>query len=305
MELGTPALQRYGGQIVGRLKDVVIRAGYHSKPSFLIIGAQKAGTTALHRYLAEHPRITPGFRKEIGFFVPEQFADWPEHPNHRILCLPHATAFDDPRAYRRAAAWYHGHFPWPHRLGPESLTFEATPDYLYYPGAAQRILEYEPAMRLIVLLRNPVERAFSAWQMYRNYGTYRPWIYSPMKEDREFDVAAREEIEKIRANEPADSRGYVRRGLYYDQLLPYFERFDPSRICILDSEQLRSDTSSVIDRVAGFLELPGYGSQKVWDRFHVGEYHSEIPDSCARLLEDFYRAGNRKLYELLGRDLGW
>ena len=77
--------------------------GYYSKPRFLIIGAQKAGTTALFYYLAEHPNIVPSTEKEVGFFAPEIFADWPEHPNHSILCTrggaPH---FTERRAHRAA-----------------------------------------------------------------------------------------------------------------------------------------------------------------------------------------------------------
>jgi hypothetical protein len=72
--------------IAARPRQVAILAGYHSKPAFLVIGAQKAGTTALYYYLAEHPQISPAREKEVGFFVPELVADWPEHPNHQILC---------------------------------------------------------------------------------------------------------------------------------------------------------------------------------------------------------------------------
>src|SRR5262245_36153909 len=77
---------RYGAALSKRARTLAIRMGYHSRPSFLIIGAQKAGTTALHGYLAEHPAIVPAQDKELAFFSPELFSDWPEHPNHAILC---------------------------------------------------------------------------------------------------------------------------------------------------------------------------------------------------------------------------
>src|SRR5256885_4268194 len=93
----------------GHLRTGSLYLGYHSKPKFLIVGAQKAGTTALYYYLAEHPNILPSSDKEIFFFSPELFEDWPEHPNHRILCAQKWTDFFDPRTYPKAAAWYHSH----------------------------------------------------------------------------------------------------------------------------------------------------------------------------------------------------
>jgi hypothetical protein len=299
------ALDRLKGRARRKIKTLLIRAGYHSRPTFLIIGAQKAGTTALYYYLAGHPHIVPPREKEIGFFVPELFADWPEHPSQRILCTRGGTAFDDRRSYRRAAAWYHSYFPLPHQLGRERLTFEATPEYLYYPGVAKRIFEYDPNMKLIVLLRNPVERAFSAWNMYRSFGDYRPFIYAPKKETRDFGVAIRAEIDAIGANKSTRGPGYVRRGLYHEQLMHYFEWFDSGQILILHSVDLERQTSTAVDQVVSFLGLPVHRHGGEWDRVLVGKYDPEIPDSSLRLLRDFYKPYNEMLYQLLDRDFGW
>src|ERR687897_737985 len=83
-------------------------------------------------------------------------------------------------------------------------------------------------MKLVVGLRDPVERAFSAWNMYRHFGDYRPLIYGPKKEVRDFDLAVREEIEEISSGEMKSGPGYVRRGLYYEQLVRYFDFVRPS-----------------------------------------------------------------------------
>jgi hypothetical protein len=288
-----------------RLKTLAIRAGYHSRPSFLVIGAQKAGTTALYYYLAEHPRIVPSRDKELGFFAPELFADWPEHPNHRILCTRGVTAFDDPRSYRRAVAWYHGQFPWPHELGRERLTFEATPEYLYYPRAAKRIFDYDPDMKLIVLLRDPVERAFSAWNMYRSFGGYRPLIYATRRETRDFEPAIQAELEELRTGQNSRDPGYVRRGLYHEQLARYFQLFDRRQILVLDSADLRTSTSTAINQVAGFLGLPEHTREGEWQQVLVGGYDPAMPEPSVRLLREFYAPHNEKLYRLLDRDYGW
>jgi hypothetical protein len=288
-----------------RLKTFAIRAGYHSRPSFLVIGAQKAGTTALYYYLAEHPRIVPSRDKEIGFFAPELFADWPEHPNHRILCTPTGTSFDDSRSYRRAAAWYHGQFPWPHELGRGRLTFEATPEYLYYPRAAKRIFDYDPNMKLIVLLRDPVERAFSAWNMYRSYGGYRPFIYATKRETRDFESAIQAELDELRTDEIPRDPGYVRRGLYHEQLARYFQLFDRRQILVLDSADLRTSTAAVINQVAGFLGVPEHRREGEWQPVLVGGYDPAIPEPGLSVLREFYAPHNEELYRLLDRDFGW
>jgi hypothetical protein len=289
-----------------RLIKLAIRAGYHSKPSFLIVGAQKAGTTALYYYLGEHPQIVASREKEVGFFVPELYADWPEHPHHAVLYSGDGTVFDDRRAYRRALAWYHGHFPLPHRLGRGRLTFEATPDYLYYPRAAERLFRYDSNLRLVVLLRDPVARAFSAWTMRRRWGDYRPLIYAPKREEREFESAIAEEIDEIRSGEARVAEpGYVQRGLYYEQLVRYFAWFDRRQLLVLDSAELEGSTSATVGRVVDFLALPAYPHRHEWPRFFVGEYDSGMPGTGADMLRDFYRPHTERLYELLGRDFGW
>ena len=300
-------LRRYRDTLTNRLHAGLIRVGYHSKPRFLIIGAQKAGTTALYYYLAQHPNIRPSSEKELFFFSPELFEDWPEHPNHRILCAQTRRDFFDPRMYPRAAAWYHSHFPLPHELGRRHITYEVTPEYLYYPAVAERIFKYDPKMKLIATLRDPVERAYSAWNMYCSFGEgdYRPFIYAPRRETRGFDEAVRAELNKIQSGKTTLDPGYVRRGLYYEQLLRYFKLFNRDQILILDSRALKHDTSGVIEQVVNFLGLPEYKHESAWPPFLVGKYETQIPSEALRLLREFYKPHNEKLYQLLDHDFGW
>jgi len=291
--------------LVNLLRMLAIRAGYHSRPSFLIIGAQKAGTTALYYYLAEHPSIVPSRDKELGFFAPELFADWPEHPKFGVLRRVGGTIFDDPRSYRRAVAWYHAQFPWPHELGRHRLTFEATPEYLYYPDVAKRIHAYDANMKLVVLLRDPVERAFSAWNMYRSFGGYRTFVYAPRRETRDFETAIRAELAGLEAGTSPRDPGYIGRGLYHEQLARYFHWFDRRQVLVLESGELRRDTSKTLGQVTRFLGLPGFEDEQRWQEVLVGGYDPMMPEPCRRLLREFYAPHNRKLYELLGRDFGW
>jgi hypothetical protein len=299
-------LFRVKNALSAQVRARALYLGYYSKPRFLIIGAQKAGTTALFYYLAEHPNIVPSTEKEVGLFAPEIFADWPEHPNHRILCTDGgAPHFTQRRAHRTALAWYHTHFPPPHRLGRHRITFEATPEYLYYPHAAERIFEYDPRIKLIALLRDPVERAFAAWNMYSRFGDYRPLVYAPRKEERGFNEAVEDDLNEIDSGKTISDPGYVRRGLYYEQLQRYFLYFGREQVLILDSRALRSRTSEVVDEVIRFLGLPEYRHPTEWDQIHVGKYERDFPAATRRLLQDFYRPHNERLYELLDHDFEW
>jgi hypothetical protein len=281
------------------LKASLTRLGYYSRPKFLIIGTQKGGTVALRKYLARHQNIVPAKKKEIGYF-------------------------DQDILYSRGDSWYHGHFPLPHRLGRRGVTFEATPEYLYYPKAAQRIFSYDPGLKLIVLLREPIDRAFSAWNMFRTLRLEHPdylrailpecdqilreTISQMLSRDSfpEFDEAVREEIDGMLSEGSALEPGYVRRGLYHEQLLRFLKYFAREQILVLDSARLKRDLGNVLPEVVQFLGLPEYtGYPEDLPLFHVGQYEQQIADKTRAFLRDFYEPHNEKLCELLGHDFGW
>jgi hypothetical protein len=297
--MGAPASSPAGARIRAALKAGATRLGYYSRPTFLIIGTQKGGTVALRKYLARHPNVVPARKKEIGYF-------------------------DQDTLHRRGEAWYHGHFPLPHRLGRHGVTFEATPEYLYYPEAAQRIFSYDPRVKLIVLLREPVERAFSAWNMFRTLRHEQPDYLrrllpecDPMLQDslgrmlsREsfpaFGEAVVEEVDGIRSGSAALEPGYVRRGVYHEQLRRFLKCFAREQLLILESARLKKDLIKVLGEVVQFLNLPAYqGPPADLPLFHSGRYEHHIAQETRAFLREFYRPHNDELYDLLGRDLGW
>jgi hypothetical protein len=280
-------------------KESLARIGLFSRPSFLIIGAQKGGTAALYRYLSVHPDIVTG-QNEIGFF-------------HRD------------KAYHKGNAWYHSHFPLPRKFGQHIVTFESTPEYLYYPACTKRILSYDPQIKLIVLLRDPVERAFSAWVMFRDiFFNHRGHLYARLRlandavrksmEEMlstdtfpEFDETVRREIREVSPVTSAPEPSYVRRGLYAEQLQRYFEYFARDQILILDSRSLKHATVDTLHKVIRFLGLPEYDwGQEPLSLHHIGKYNGvQMSDQIRAFLHEFYRPHNQRLYELLGRDFGW
>lgn len=197
---------------------------YRNRPlvNFLIAGAQKGGTTALHSFLAGHPDVFMPVEKEVHFFDDEA-VDW-STPDYST---------------------YHRLF-W--RYKDQACVGEATPSYLYWPEAMSRIHRYNPDMKLIVLLRDPVSRAFSAWRMEVSRGN----------ETLSFSEAIR--AGRARVSDPPLGRGqklfsYVERGQYLNQIEAALRLFDRDRILFLASEELEARHGPVLDRVYGFLGI--------------------------------------------------
>jgi hypothetical protein len=231
-------------------------------PDFVIIGAQKGGTSFLYYLLTRHPLVEPAARKELHFF------DQPEH-------------FDN------GAEWYRRCFP---RLslkdGQRSITGEATPYYLFDPPVAERMAEIVPKAQLIALLRNPIDRAYSHYQMQVKRGT----------EPRTFEEA----IEQQHSS-------YVSRGIYVDQLLRWFEFFSKEQMLILKSEDFFERPVEILKVVLTFLDLPDWqpDASDLQQRRHTGAYKQKMDPSTRRRLEAYFEPYNQRLYECLDVDFGW
>lgn len=270
----------------------------HLTPSFLIIGTEKGGTTAFFHHLAMHPRIRPPAEKEVCYF------------NKDAL-------------FERGVNWYHRQFPTAPRWS-NALTFEASPAYIYYPGVAERIARYAPRMKLIAMLRDPVERAYSAWNMHRQLrekswdvvqyrlSTQPESVRTAMLEyydsiaSGDFTATARMLIERI-----GDDRvepGLLKRGLYARQIAEYRKHFPVEQILVLESNRCRANLNAELDRVADFLGI----ERAAWDQLpiaeekhHKREYAAPMPGEGRVLLNDFYRGPNEELYAMLGERFAW
>jgi hypothetical protein len=254
-------------------------------PDFLIIGAQKAGTTALFAYLRWHPEITGPSWKEVSFF------------DRRYR--------DDERAYRASFPAKPRQWLVARRRGRWPLVGEASPSYILHPLAPQRARDLVPEARLIALLRNPVDRAYSHYQHEVRLG----------REQLSFEDALDAEEERLRGEvermvgEPTYfseawwNYTYVARGRYAEQLERWFAVFPREQLLILSMEELQADTAGTYARVLDFLgarphELSSY--PRIFDH----EYASMDPATRARL-EAQFEEPNRRLAELLGREPPW
>lgn len=190
--------------------------------NFIIAGAQKAGTTALFDHLADLPGISLSTVKEVHFFD-DDTVDWS----------------------RSDYGAYHAHFS----PTPGTVVGEATPIYLYWPRSLERIAAYNPAMRLIVMLRDPVERAWSHWRMET----------ARSAERRPFAWCIRQGRQRLFASEPWGHNrefSYVERGFYGDQLDRLFQIFPREQVLFLKADDLRTDPNTVLAQVCAYLGAP-------------------------------------------------
>ena len=254
-----------------------VTSPFRPLPDFLVLGAQKAGTTALYEYLRRHPQISGPSWKEVSFFD---------------------------RHWARGESWYRGNFPNVARTRGKHVG-EASPSYVFHPLAPRRVQEVVPEARLIVLVRNPVDRALSQYNHEVALG----------REPLPFEEALDEEEERLRGEQErmaADPRYFSRewwnhtykaRGRYAEQLERWLAVFPREQLLVLPSDDLGSDPARAHAQVLEFL---GASPQRLdsYPRVYEREYEPMKPETRERLAAEFEEP-NRRLYELLGRDLGW
>ncbi len=249
-------------------------------PEFIIAGTVKGGTTSLFQYLAEHPNVYPPLRKEIKYFDSNYFL---------------------------GAKWYQSHFPLRGRLEQKhAITGEASPGYMAHPTAMQRIALKFPKIKIIVLLRNPIERAFSHYHHSLRAGEEQLSFEEAIEQE---PVRMQNELEKIAADYFYPQSNFIRhnylsRGHYTDQVQTIFSLFPQEEVLVIKSEDFYEDPGSIYRQVVKFLGLPAWEPEK-YKVFNRGSYQANIPDDLRKKLVDYFRPYNQKLYELLGRDFGW
>jgi hypothetical protein len=254
-------------------------------PDFVIIGAQKCGTSSLYRYLAAHPSVAPAARKEVHYF------DW---------------------GYQRGLNWYRAHFPTAvYRTAFQTITGrplyvgEASPYYLFHPYVPARMKKLLPAAKLIVLLRDPVERALSSYQhQVRRKRESLPFLEAMAAEPERLAP----EIERMARDETYNSTvhrhlSYLARGEYADQLASWLDVYPRQQLLVIRSEDFFDDTAGIFAQVLAFLDLPAW-LPSTFRQFNAAEYPDMDP-AIRRGLVEYFAPHNERLHQLLGRDFRW
>jgi hypothetical protein len=263
-----------------------IRAGYRrltaplrGLPSTLIIGTQKGGTTSLFSYLVEHPDVLPPLSKEIHYF------DF---------------------HYKNGPNWYRGRFPYAGQLRRGSLSLDASPYYMMHPLAPERAAELLPDVKLIALLRNPIDRALSHYQHEVRGG--RETLSFAEALDREAERLCGEE-ERLRRDPHYYSwnhhrYAYTQRGLYLIQLQRWAKNFPRSQLLVLQSEWLFRDPRAATAAVYRFLGLRPHELTR-YETFLPGSYDRDMPEQLRKRLADYFEPHNRALFQWLGEEYDW
>ena len=250
-----------------RLPGLNKRDRQQQQVNFMIAGTQKAGTTALAEYLRKHPQVKLPFQKELHFFDDEE-QGWPDIDIEKLH-----ESFRDAK--------------------PGQLWGDATPITMYWEPCAERIWRYNPAMQIIVILRDPVDRAYSHWAMETKRGL----------ETLPFDEAIRLEEERARTTLPLQDRmhSYLDRGRYSGQIRRLWRWFGKTNVLILKQENLMTRPQSTLNKVYEFLSI----EQKNLDEFitaNQGDYKKKLDRSMRKKLIERMRGEILSLQEMLEWD---
>ncbi len=255
-------------------------------PTFLVAGAQRSGTSSLYRGLAEHPQVLPAvLHKGVHYFD---------------------------RNYDKGLTWYRSHFPlrWSadrvrRRTGTAAVTFESSPYYLFHPLAAQRIAQDLPDVKVITLIRDPVERAFSAHahELARGYETEPFEVALELEAER-----TRGERERMIADPTYNSfalqhHSYLARSRYIEQFEALVRHIDRSRFLVVDSHRLFEDPAPALKEVFDFLELP-QPDQATYDK-HNARPRTPMDSALRERLEAQLRPHDERLAAWLGWTPRW
>tara|TARA_B110001454_G_scaffold187155_1_gene184371 strand:- start:229 stop:1227 length:999 start_codon:yes stop_codon:yes gene_type:complete len=283
-----------------------ITSRFRMLPSFLIIGGAKCGTTSLYAHLIEHPNILSASIKEVNFFQYIQ---------------------------NSKTSFYRSHFPIKRQ---NLITGEASTQYLVHRFVSKRVHELLPSVKLILLVRNPVERAYSEFYYMINLGAqitdnFEDAIESELRRIKIEDEKPEFTIENSNYNHFQPAFSYLRHGIYSNYILNWLKSFPKEQLLILNTKDLYNNLGNTLDKTFQFLNLPKYQienkipknkidkirpiagrvsniykniNSKTQTLFNVQNY-PEMKPKTRKSLQDFYRPYNEKLFEIIGRRFDW
>lgn len=256
------------------VKSKAIQLGFFTRPSFMIIGVEKGGTSALFQTLYKHPMLQPSAVKETKYFSTDQN-------------FPTSDYFS-----------YYQYFPI--SFFNDRKGFEATPAYLYNLNVAERIRSFNPEMKFIVSFRNPAHRMLSAWSMFHHFPRNHFEI-----ESRTFEEVVETEVRNFNTNQEESIQKYISKGMYYEQVEEYLKHFPKENFLFLENTDLLYRPTETLKEIWDFIEVKPeiVDFEVVFKSKHDDKeqtYQSEI-----KILEDFFAPYNARLEKIIKRSFKW
>lgn len=279
------AAARDGLRLFGQLT-----APLRADPDYLVIGTKRGGTTSMAKWLLEHPDIAPLF---------------PGRETRK------GTYYFDVN-YERGENWYKSHFPTKASLkarsakqGRDVLVGEATPYYLHAPNAAERAFAAAPNAKVIALVRNPIDRAFSHWtERTRNNVETLSFLDALLAEPERLDG----EEERMLADPSYVSFNhqhfsYIDQGRYARGLKRWLDAYPTDQVLVLRSEDMYADPGKIFAQTLDFLGLQSY-EPKAFSAWNMKPKDPVAPEAT-KILSEALAGDIAELEELLGRKMEW
>jgi len=270
-------------------------------PNLLILGVQKSATTTLFDILKKTKGFSSSSEKEIHFF-------------------------DNDANYQKGLNWYLDFFE--DLAAP--IIFEATPSYIYSKNAAERIFNSLGKIKFIVIVRDPVRRCYSAWNMFRTFHdnpATAKYVYDHYLKSSNCDVkiplkkllfsekfpsfrhCVEEDLDRWRNNDVSEEPSFVRRGFYYQQIIKFFKYYDIENFLFLEYEDFKKNDAQILGEIYKFLDLnPRITKEHSRTISNQGDYvDTRLSENSSTLLDlyDIYKKSNHNFFSLIGKEYSW
>ncbi len=271
------ALEKLRNGVMFRVRSRLAHRRPDRKVEIFIVGAQKAGTTALFEILSHHSEIAGAAIKETNYYGKGGDAD--------------SSAWNNVGGFFHRGAWKD------HRL----KLMEATPRYLSDPGSHEKIFAHNTNAKIIIILRNPAQRVLSAWTMYHAH--FKTGRYEHYHDARPFAQVVKEEL-AAPGDAQSNPKGYVHRGLYLEQIQRYQKQFGQDQVIILENDDLRNDFDRVSRELQEFLGVQYEPLQPRQANQRRVQNRENYPEQMKQLYA-FFEGPNHALFQALGRSYPW
>jgi len=252
-----------------------------SLPDFIIIGTARSGSTSLYYNICQHPCVLSAAYDELGFFDSN---------------------------FHLGLNWYRSLFPtlfskWIVKQKKQfAITGEDTPFYIWNPLVAKRILKIIPNIKLIVLFRNPVDRAYSNYHLGVRAGSEKLSFEDAIQMELKKLDKINDEIEQD-VNKYTTPRSYIAKGFYADQLKIWLELFSSEQLMIVSTEDLESNPQKTLDRIYNFLKIPK-NHKLIPEKQKIASY-PKMKNKTREFLIDLYKKNNAELFTMIGQKFDW